>query len=427
MSNFFLLKFQKLKLTEKIFTIFFSSILIGCSFNKQKSPAPIVKNEAKTTTNKERLNYKTKKPPATQETALSLIWSKKGKLLPKTFSELSGWADEDFSDVWQAWEKNCDVMSKKKLLFKKICKKSKKINFSSQEEIKLFFEKNFNPYQIDFSPNTITGYYEPILKGSLKRSKRFSYPLYKKPDDLIIKRITKNGQPTEKWFHGKKIKTKNGLKIIPYPSRKELSSSNSLKGFEIVYLDNAIDAFFLQIQGSGRIELQDKSSIRLGYSASNGHPYRSIGSWLIKNNELSASSASMKGIKNWLKKNPSRQSELLNQNPRIIFFQDLTKKIKINDGPIGSLGVPLTAGRSIAVDTNYVSLGLPVFLSTVIPKSKTILKKISSGNRLVFAQDTGKAIRGPNRGDLYFGSGKDAGNQAGRMKYPGIMTIFVPN
>ena len=192
-------------------------------------------------------------------------------------------------------------------------------------------------------------------------------------------------------------------------------------------MDNAIDAFFLQIQGSGRIELQDKSSIRLGYSASNGHPYRSIGSWLIKNNELSASSASMKGIKNWLKKNPSRQSELLNQNPRIIFFQDLTKKIKINDGPIGSLGVPLTAGRSIAVDTNYVSLGLPVFLSTVIPKSKTILKKISSGNRLVFAQDTGKAIRGPNRGDLYFGSGKDAGNQAGRMKYPGIMTIFVPN
>lgn len=420
MSKIFLSKLNKKQPHKKIFLLSISFILLGCSFNDQKSSAPIYKNEVKPSSIIENIFSK--------DPALSPIWSKNGELVPKTFSEVPKWSNENFFGVWQAWKKNCKAMSIKNLLFRKICRKSKKINPLKYEEIKKFFEANFTPHEIKSSPNTITGYYEPILRGSLKLSKRFIHPLYRKPDDLIIKRILRDGQATGKWFHGKKISTLSGETLIPYPSRKELYGSEYLKKFEIIYLEDPIDAFFLQIQGSGRIELENKSVIRLGFSASNGHPYRSIGTWLIKNGELSASSASMQGIKNWLRKNPSRQNELLNQNPRMIFFKDLTSVMKSDDGPVGSLGVSLTAGRSIAVDTDYISLGLPVFLATTVPKSEANSKStVTNGARLVFAQDTGKAIKGPNRGDLFFGSGVSAGNQAGRMKYSGTMTILVPN
>lgn len=428
MPKFPLFKFNTIWNEKKIFALLLCFILLGCSFNNQRSPAPISKNQVKPAKSQIGLSNKTKKNITSRVTSLSPIWSKNGKLAPISFSTMVGWSDENFSGVWQAWKKNCSVMSNKNLLFKKKCTKSKKINPLNQNEVKMFFEENFNPYKIDSPANTITGYYEPVLSGSLIRSEQFSYPLYKKPDDLIIKKISKKGKATGTWFHGKKIKTKKGIKIIPYPSRKELSSSQSLEKFAIVYLKDPIDAFFLQIQGSGRIELEDKSIIRLGFAASNGHPYRSIGSWLIQNNELAPSAASMQGIKNWLKKNPTRLDELLNQNPRMIFFKNLTKTLKVEDGPVGSLGIPLTPGRSIAIDVNYVSLGLPIFLLTEIPKSRSAGKKtITKGNRLVFAQDTGKAIKGPNRGDLFFGSGQIAGNQAGRMKYPGSMVVLIPN
>ncbi len=422
--------FKSLVLTydKKVFSLLLSFILLGCTLNKQRNPAPITTNDVKPAQSDDHLNLKTKKNSRMKESALSPIWSKNGKLVRTSFSEISGWSKENFLGVWHAWKKNCKVMAGQNLLFKDKCNRSKKINFNNYKEIKLFFEENFTPHQIQASPNTVTGYYEPILNGSLISSKKFSYPLYKKPNDLIIKRIIKNGQPTGKWFHGRKVKTKNGDRLVPYPSRKDLTHSQNLKKYEIVYLEDPIEAFFLQIQGSGRIQLEDKTIMRLGFSASNGHPYRSIGSWLIRNGELPSSSASMQGIKNWLKKNPTRLNELLNQNPRMIFFKDLTKIIKEGDGPIGALGVPLSPGRSIAVDPNYVTLGMPVFLTTKIPKTKTYSKdNLSNGKRLVFAQDTGKAIKGPNRADLFFGSGLQAGRQAGKMKYPGTMTILIPN
>ncbi len=428
MPKFSLLKFKRTWANKKIFVLFLSFILLGCSFNNQRSPAPISKNQVKPAKPIEGLGHKTKKSSTSEISALSPIWSKNGKLAPIAFSEIPGWSDENFSDVWQAWEKNCSVMSYKNLLFKKKCIKSKSVNHLLQNDIKLFFEENFKPYEIASLANTITGYYEPVLKGSLIQSKKFPYALYEKPDDLVIKKIVRDGKATGEWFHGKKVKTKDGIKFIPYPSRKELTATQDLKKFALVYLDDPVDAFFLQIQGSGRIELEDKSIMRLGFSASNGHPYKSIGSWLIQTNELTSSGASMQGIKNWLKKNPTRQNELLNQNPRMIFFKDLTKTLKAEDGPIGSLGVPLTPGRSIAVDINYVSLGLPIFLSTKIPEFRSLNKKtLTTGKRLVFAQDTGKAIKGPNRGDLFFGSGAVAGKQAGQMKYPGEMIVLIPN
>ncbi|OUV99061.1 MAG: hypothetical protein CBD16_08975 [Betaproteobacteria bacterium TMED156] len=413
---------ENYKINKKISLIILSFILLGCSSNYQRIPAPITNTNIQKKEPSVKPKATLKKIPL-ETFALSPIWSANGKLSPKKFTQIPGWSEEDFSMVWDAWKKNCHAMSLKDAKFNKICSKSEKINPTRQLEIKEFFEKNFQPFKIMSPPNTITGYYEPILKGSLNKTNRFSYPLHSRPADLIIKKMPKTSGQKQNWFHGKKIKNMYGDKLVPYPSRKELYLSKYLKNFEMVYLENPIDVFFMQIQGSGRIELDNGQVMRLGFSASNGHPYRSIGNWLIKEGEMEPSSASMQGIKNWLKENPTRLNELLFQNPRMIFFKNLTNSINSDDGPIGSLGVPLTPGRSIAIDTKYVALGLPVFLSTKLPKFK---KGISNGNRLVFAQDTGKAIKGPNRGDLFFGSGYKAGSQAGSMKYSGTMTIMIP-
>ncbi len=397
-----------------------SMIFLGCASEVSRIPAPIINNEI----TKEETKTNKKKLSKASEFALSPIWSKKGKLLKKKFSEIDGWLEDDFSNVWNAWKQNCSVMKKRSTVFKRICLESEIIELKTILEKKQFFEKHFHPFKILAPSNTITGYYEPVLNGSLTPSNKYSYPLYKRPDDLVIKRIRDKKTGNLKVFHSQVIKSKNGERLIPYPSRKLLSKSKHLKGYEIVYLENSIDAFFLQIQGSGTILLPDKSVMRLGFSASNGHPYRSIGSWLIKKKYLSKSSASMQNIKKWVKENPSREDELLNQNPRMIFFRDVSKSVELKSGPIGSLGVSLTPGRSIAVDKDFIALGLPLFLSTQLPgNDKTSIK---NGKRLVFAQDTGSAIKGPNRGDFFFGSGKKAGDQAGKMKYPGQMIVLVP-
>jgi len=184
-------------------------------------------------------------------------------------------------------------------------------------------------------------------------------------------------------------------------------------------VEDPTEAFFLQVQGSGRIILEDGSLLRLAYANQNGHPYRSIGRWLVEQGELSLAQASMQGIKQWVANNPQRRDELFHQNPSMIFFKELPSSTKPTDGPIGSLGVPITAGRSIAIDPRYVALGLPVFLYTSLPNSGPIA-------RLVMAQDTGSAILGPHRADFFFGSGPAAGELAGRMRAEGEMVLLLP-
>jgi membrane-bound lytic murein transglycosylase A len=210
--------------------------------------------------------------------------------------------------------------------------------------------------------------------------------------------------------------------VVPYWSRAEIDAGQArLSGTELIWLDDPIEAFFVQIQGAARIELADRSSIRVGYADQNGHPYRSIGRVLIERGELTLDKASMQGIKAWARQHPDKLPSLLAENPSYVFFREIaTDPVHGIDGPIGALGVPLAAGRVIAVDARFLPLGAPVFLATTYPLSDARLQ------RLVLAQDTGGAIRGALRADYFWGSGDDAGRNAGRMNQSGRMWLLWP-
>jgi membrane-bound lytic murein transglycosylase A len=206
--------------------------------------------------------------------------------------------------------------------------------------------------------------------------------------------------------------------LIPYFTRAEIDQGLAeVKGTEILWVKDKIELFFLQIQGSGRVELEDGTTIRLGFAKSNGHPYRSIGKILVSRGELKLSQASMQGIKEWAQRNPDKIDALLHENPSYVFFRKLPSNL---DGPIGSLGVPLTPNRSIAVDDTYIPSGFPVYLATTQPNSSASL------NRLMFAQDKGGAIKGAVRADYFWGFGESAAINAGKMKQRGFMWVLIP-
>jgi membrane-bound lytic murein transglycosylase A len=212
-----------------------------------------------------------------------------------------------------------------------------------------------------------------------------------------------------------------GNKVVPYYSRADIVSREKEFADRVLFwVDDAIELFFLQIQGSGRIKLPDGKLIRVGYADQNGHPYQSIGRVLIERGDLTSEQASMQGIQAWARANPERLNELLNANPSYVFFRELPSNGRSEDGPVGAMGVPLTRERSIAVDPANVPLGAPVFLATTRPNSSLPLQ------RLVLAQDTGGAIRGVVRADFFWGFGSEAGAQAGKMKQQGQMWVLLP-
>lgn len=207
-----------------------------------------------------------------------------------------------------------------------------------------------------------------------------------------------------------------GNKLVPYATRSEIDSTD-FQARPLAWAEDPVELFFLQIQGSGRLELPDGSHMRLGYANQNGHPYRSIGKLLVERGELTLAQASMQGIKRWGEANPDKLAALLAENPSYVFFRELPANL---DGPLGALGVPLTAERSIAIDPRFVPLGAPVFLATTRPNTDIALQ------RLVMAQDTGGAIRGGVRADYFWGFGAAAGEQAGKMKQAGRMWVLLP-
>jgi membrane-bound lytic murein transglycosylase A len=210
--------------------------------------------------------------------------------------------------------------------------------------------------------------------------------------------------------------------VLPYWSRAEIEAGHArLLGRELVWVDDPVEAFFVHIQGSARIELADRSTVRVGYADQNGHPYRSIGRVLIERGELTLEQASMQGIKAWGRQHPDKLPSLLDENPSYVFFREIaTNPDNAIDGPIGALGVPLAAGRAVAVDPRFLPLGAALFLATTYPLSDAPLQ------RLVLAQDTGGAIRGALRADFFWGSGDDAGRNAGRMNQPGQIWLLWP-
>ena len=363
-----------------------------------------------------------------------------GKFVPFAWSDLPGWSKDDLHGVWAALVRNCRGVVRPATgnlsvparaaprAWQPVCTAvadpARAPAADNTEAVRAFLQTWLAPWRLvgaDGKPagNTVTGYYEPLVRGSRIQGGNFQWPLYSVPADLLTIDLGK----VYPELAGKRVRGKlEGNRVVPYDSRAMLESSGRQPPV-IVWVDDPVDNFFLQVQGSGRVLLTDGpgagTTLRVAYADHNGHPYVSIGKWLADKGEMPISQTSMQNIREWARRNPKRVHEMLNANPAVVFFREET----ITDpeiGPRGALGVALTAKRSIAVDTAFVPLGAPVYLSTTMPASPQPL------NRLVFAQDTGTAIKGAARADYYWGFGDEAGALAGRMKQNGTMWILWP-
>jgi membrane-bound lytic murein transglycosylase A len=334
------------------------------------------------------------------------------------WSSVPFWKSDNLSDTWPAFLQTCAGL-KSQPSWQSVCGEAQNLNGADDGTLRAFFEQRFQPHEVFNADNTlegtITGYYEPLIKGSRVRTRDARFPIYAAPDDLIVVDLASVYPELKSLRLRGRLE---GNKVIPYATRSEIENTNGgFRGKPIAWAEDPVDLFFLQIQGSGRIELPDGSHMRIGYADQNGHPYRSIGKLLVERGELKLEEASMQGIKAWGQANPDKLPELLSSNPSYVFFKELPNGLS---GPLGALGVPLTAGRSIAIDPKYIPLGAPVFLSTTWPNTGQPL------NRLMMAQDTGGAIRGAVRADFYWGFGAGAGEQAGKMKQKGRMWVLLP-
>ena len=335
------------------------------------------------------------------------------------WNDLPGWRQDNAASAWDALLASCSVLANRDV-WRKPCTLAQQAVKPDRDTARRFFESHFTPYQLvnpdGASEGLVTGYYEPLLRGSRQPSPRYRHPIYGVPDDLLVVDL---GEVYPE-LKGKALRGRlDGRRVVPYYDRAAIESGQApVRGREIAWVEDPVELFFLQIQGSGRIELDDGRTLRVGFADQNGHPYRSIGRWLVERGELPLEKASMQGIKAWARQNPDRLVELLNYNGRYVFFRELPGEFP---GPIGALGVPLTPQRSVAIDPRFVPLGAPVYVATTWPNSATAL------NRLMLAQDTGSAIRGPVRVDFFWGFGPQAAREAGRMKQNLRMWVMLPN
>lgn len=333
----------------------------------------------------------------------------KANLEKVQFKALKDFENDDLTLALDVFKQAC-VRSKRKTLFKNVCLKAEQTRDAQD-----FFTKNFTPYKLHAKNGSekgvITGYYEPLLYGSLTKSKKFKYPVYAVPKDLITVNLSKIYPELKKYRLRGKIK---GNKLIPFDARADIGENEE---YEVLcYVDNKVDLFFLQIQGSGKVQLEDGTLLNLGYANQNGRKYNSVGKYMIKRGYIgNGIDASMQGMKKWFEENPSKTEKVLNVNNSYVFFE------KRKNGATGSLGVPLVARRNLAVDTSYIPLGMPVFINTKNPVTR---EKI---NNLMVAADTGGAIKGEIRADFFWGFSKEAEKYAGRMKELGELYILVPN
>jgi membrane-bound lytic murein transglycosylase A len=339
-------------------------------------------------------------------------------LVPVAWSEVEGWLEDDPRQVLDAFDQSCSTL-RYRHQWQQVCAEINTFSEPSEAAVRDFFENSFTPYQLSKPDNDrvgmVTGYYVPDLRGSRQESPDYPYPLYRRPDDLLV--IDLGGTYPEL----AKYRLRGRLdeqRVVPYWDREEIEGDrNPLAGNELLWIDDPVELFFLHVQGSGRILFEDGDRTMVNYAGQNGHPYRSISQWLIKRGIMTRDEMSMQNIKAWARDNPSQVADLLSTNPSYVFFREAPPG---TESPPGALGVPLTPGRSVAVDRRYTPLGAPVFLATTWPNTDRPL------HRLMMAQDTGGAIKGPVRADFFWGMGDDAGNEAGRMKQPLKMWVLLP-
>ena len=303
-----------------------------------------------------------------------------------SFSDLEGWPDDDHGAALEAFQETCVDLDASD--WQSVCAFA-----TASPDPRSFFELLFRPVLIeDGDPALFTGYFEPELDGARQRGGRYQYPVYAMP------REARNARP---WL-----------------TRRDMLERNVLdgRGLDIAWVDDPVELFFLQIQGSGRIRLNTGDTIRVGYSGSNGHPYRSIGSELVRRGVYQPHQVSAQVIKNWVRRNPVDGRELLFHNPSYVFFREVSH-VDPRKGPLGAMNRSVTPMRTVAVDPNYVPLGAPVWVEK---DGKNPLRQ------LMIAQDTGSAIKGAQRADIFFGTGDGAGQQAGRLRDPGRMVVLLP-
>jgi membrane-bound lytic murein transglycosylase A len=340
-------------------------------------------------------------------------------MTPTTFGALPGWDKDDLRQAWPAFRSSCAVLARK-ADWKEPCMVARTVDAADGGAIRLFFETFFVPNLVRAADGAdtglITGYYEPMLYGARKRGGAFQTPLYRVPDDLLTIDLA-SVYPDLK---GMRLRGRlAGKKVVPYSTRAEIERAD-VGGKELLWVDDPVEAFFLEVQGSGRVQLADtRETVRVAYADQNGHPYKAIGRWLVEKGELPVAQVSAQGIKAWIAANPARRQELFNANPSYVFF----KEERLPDpsiGPKGALGVPLTPARSVAIDPKFLPLGAPIYLSTTEANSEVPMQ------RLVMGQDTGGAIRGEVRADFFFGFGREAADNAGHMKQRGTIWVLLP-
>lgn len=305
-----------------------------------------------------------------------------------SFEDLDGWAAEDHAAALSVFLNTCGDLRDPE--WRSLCAAARTYE---PEAARAFFQLFFRPVLIEDGKQALfTGYFEPELNGSRTRTEKFRYPVYKMPPEA-----RSSGQ----WL-----------------SRRELLTGDVMqgRGLEIAWVEDPVELFFLQIQGSGRIRLPDGKALRVGYGGANGHPYRSIGVELVRRGALGVHDVSARMIQNWVRKNPVEGAELLMHNPSYVFFREVSR-VAADRGPLGAMNRSITTMRSIAVDPAYTPLGAPVWVEK---DGKTPLR------RLMIAQDTGAAIKGAQRADIFFGTGDAAGRAAGQLKDPGRMVVLLP-
>jgi peptidoglycan lytic transglycosylase A len=336
--------------------------------------------------------------------------------IPTRFADLQGWAEDDHAAAFRAFLRSCAADPKSPHAADALALGA----HANAHAARAFFEDRFLPHLIADSsrPGFVTGYYEPEIEGSYVRGGPFQVPVYRRPPDLITL-----APETERARFNDRItglrQTADGQ--VPYHTRAEIwDGALSGRGLELLYLKDMIELFYMQVQGSGRVHLKQGGAVRLGYAGKNGYPYTSIGRLLIERGAIAPDAMSMAAVKTWLRADEARGQALMEENRSYVFFRELDAD-EGRDGPRGAQGVALTPGRSLAVDTAYHRLGVPVFVAAA-----DLATEGQPFRRLMVAQDVGSAIRGPERGDIFWGTGEGAGAIAGGTRHAARFCVLLP-
>jgi membrane-bound lytic murein transglycosylase A len=358
--------------------------------------------------------------------------------LPLAWADIPGWNDDDQLAAYRTFRASCrpiaaqhDLPSGPKadpkalgISLRDPCRAARATEISDGAKARGFFEQHFTPLKISRlgeGDGFVTGYYEPVLEGSRTPTDVYNVPVYRRPSNLFVRGFRQSSPDLPN--KGQVFRKIGRRKLVPYYDRGEIEDGAIAgRGLEICWLKNPTDLLFAQIQGSARIRLQDSSTVRINYDAHNGYPYTAVGRVLIDRGIIPKEEMSMQRIREWMEQNPDGAKDLRRQNRSYIFFREVNLSDK--DEAVGAQGVPLTPGRSIAVDKSLHVYGTPFFIEGQLPieseQSKTPF------HRLMIAQDTGSAITGPARADLYFGAGADAGKVSGRLRHSMHFVMLVP-